>query len=290
MKLSFEKEVVFGSILGTGSLTWLIVLCLHNNIGFIGPSSPGIRNEIVFGDNYNRTGCAVLEDAQAELSITPSEFYMKSGYAVESLNEKVHSSNACEKFRGGAGSKNHSFIEDVDFENLKKDGTITAAWVNAMAMLTNSAEHSISYGFRAKPQHRENITGQLINNVVAVSAVVPGPLKDGKLALIEATPIGLLQMDYYGHPGFECICEKNQNIAWAIAGDNGGGCFYVKDNGVGLNMGYKKKVFGVFSQLEWMKQFGAFGIGTALVSVICIQGEKIWSKSRLNEASTNHFH
>ena len=111
------------------------------------------------------------------------------------------------------------------------------------------------------------------------------PAASGDLALLRQVWVNLLSNAVkYSGPRAEAVIEVGSSV------DGGENTYWVKDNGVGFDMRYMDKLFGVFQRLHSAEEFEGTGIGLAIVKrIVTRHGGRVWAESKPGEGTAIYF-
>lgn len=88
---------------------------------------------------------------------------------------------------------------------------------------------------------------------------------------------------------FTALREKAE-IEIGVLTDRSPTVYFVKDNGVGFNMKYYSRLFGVFERLHRREEFDGTGIGLAIVQkIVQRHGGNVWAEAVVDSGATFYF-
>src|SRR5881409_2305395 len=121
---------------------------------------------------------------------------------------------------------------------------------------------------------------------VAVDVVLsPLPPASGDAALLRHVLVNLIGNAFKfsanrAHPKVEIGAEQHGSEV----------AYYVKDNGVGFDMQYAGKLFGVFQRLHRAEEFEGKGVGLAIVQrIVHRHGGRAWAEAAVDKGATFYF-
>lgn len=119
--------------------------------------------------------------------------------------------------------------------------------------------------------------------------IEPDMVANGDARLLRAVLENLLDNAWK----FTARCDKGKiefGVLPSSEVDDGNATYFVRDNGVGFDMSYADKLFGVFQRLHGATEYPGTGIGLATVErIIHRHSGRIWAESKVDDGATFYF-
>lgn len=147
-----------------------------------------------------------------------------------------------------------------------------------------------------QPLKRQTVeTSTLVREVLQdlrQDALNQAPVTIKDLAACHADP-ALLKQVYVNLISNAIKYTRKSESAFVEVGcqrDNGSPVYYIRDNGVGFDMKYADKLFGVFQRLHRAEEYEGTGVGLAVVQrIVQRHGGRVWAEAAVNKGATFFF-
>jgi PAS domain S-box-containing protein len=179
--------------------------------------------------------------------------------------------------------KDRKYLESLR-RNAHDMGRLIDDLLNFSRLRTYSLEKEI-----VQPSH---LIMDILREVRTDSSLAHVEFKVGELPPCQADP-GLLRQVYanlIGNALKFSVKREHPVVEIGSLTPEGQLIYFVRDNGIGFDMRYADKIFGVFQRLQNTEEYEGTGIGLAIVKrIIEIHGGRIWVESEVDKGTTFYF-
>jgi signal transduction histidine kinase len=139
---------------------------------------------------------------------------------------------------------------------------------------------------RVAAEARDEVCAQLAATRNIVWRVDPLPKVDGDASMLHLVMVNLLS----NAVKYSSTRAQAEIEIGTTNGEPGEVVVFVRDNGVGFDMQYADKLFGVFQRLHRANEFEGTGIGLAHIKrIVTRHGGRVWASSEVDRGATFSF-
>jgi PAS domain S-box-containing protein len=125
---------------------------------------------------------------------------------------------------------------------------------------------------------------QIFQNLLANALKFTRPGADGHAEALPST----VQTEGSALAGTPALTQAVIQVSYTE--ENGQPVFMIRDNGIGFNMRYVDKLFGVFQRLHRAEEFEGTGIGLATVQrIVQKHGGRVWAEGEVGKGAAFYF-
>ncbi|MFY9780947.1 MAG: ATP-binding protein [Candidatus Baltobacteraceae bacterium] len=245
---------------------------------------------------------ARAEAALLELRQTV-ESLRKAKAAVEAANKELDafSYSAAHDLRAplrGIEGFSEALLEEYD-DKLEEQGRVYLRHVQACArQMAELIEGllTLSRLARGELQRAEVDLSELARNTLdRLQSEAPGRhveivVQDGISAIGDKRLLGAALDNLLGNAWKFTAKRAAGRVEFGARASDGVTAYFVRDNGVGFDMQYAGKLFGVFQRLHSAQEFEGTGIGLATVErIVRRHGGSVWAESAPDRGATFYF-
>ena len=173
------------------------------------------------------------------------------------------------------------YLRVISESALKMGDLIDSLLVFSRMGRTEMSQTRVDLNAIVRQAQRDVMQGEpsrLVNWVIQPLPIVPGDANMLQLAFTNLLSNALKYSRNRDDARIEVGCQNGSGAESVV---------FVKDNGVGFDMAYANRLFGVFQRLHRTEEFEGTGIGLANVQrIIARHGGRVWAEAELGKGAT----
>ena len=229
-----------------------------------------------------------VQDRTAELAAANKELEAFSYSIAHDLRAPIRAINGfaqilAEQTQGGL-EEGESRLLEVITNSSKKMGEM----IDGFLALTGTGRHSLNL----KPVDMAALVRDLVDALRAAKPQADARFEVGPLPEAIGDPVLLRQVwsNLLDNALKFSAARQPALITVGARQADEGVVYFVRDNGVGFDMAYHDKVFGVFQRLHHADEFAGYGLGLATVQrIVHKHGGRVWAEAEPDKGAAFYF-